>query len=126
MPIPVPIDGANPNPSFMPALRTVTAITNAFPALVTTSFAHGYITGMIGRLYIPPNFGMEQANQLLGTISVVSPTTFYISIDTTSFDPFVVPSAQPGYNYTSAQIVPVGEVTSSFQSTFENVLPPLF
>lgn len=76
-------------PVFQKAMRIITAITNAFPASVTTSFNHNYITGMIVRLNIPMGYGMQQANQLYGPIIVTGNTTFTIDIDTISMDPFV-------------------------------------
>jgi hypothetical protein len=118
------------NPVYTPAMRNILSITNDFPAVVTTTFDgvvpgdNGYLTGLIVRLIIPPNFGMTQANQLLGTITVISTSQFSITIDTTSFDPFVIPTTQPGSNYTAAQVVPVGEVNSQLTQATFNVLPP--
>lgn len=113
---------ANPTPIFKPAMRVITAITNSFPAVVTTSFAHGYIDGLIVRLDIPPLFGMQQANQLTGQIVVTGDDTFSIDIDTTLFDTFTNPSPGP-QNYTSAQAVPIGEVNELLTGAVQNVLP---
>jgi len=123
--MPIPSAGLV-NPIYMPALRDIASITQAFPALVTTTFDHGYITGNIVRLYIPKNFGMQQANKLKGSIAVQSPTSFTIAIDTTHMDAFVIPPLQPGFNYTPAQCVPIGEDTDTLKSAFVNVLTPLF
>lgn len=120
----MPLAGAYPNPIFMPAMRDIAAITNAFPAVVTTTFAHGYLTGAIVRLYIPHNFGMSQANYIKAPIVVTSSTQFSILIDTSSFDPFVIPSVQPGCNLRPAQVVPVGEETYTFDSSFMNIITP--
>ncbi len=65
---------AYPNPIFQPAMRLIAAITNANPAVVTTTFAHLYLTGLIVRLDLPPAVGMPQANGMTGTITVLSPT----------------------------------------------------
>jgi hypothetical protein len=115
-------------PVFQPAMRIISAITNANPAQITTTFAHNYITGTIVRVNIPPAIvgaakpGMPQINGLVGTISVNSPTSFLINIDTTYFDPFVVPMAT-GPGYTCSQVIPVGEVTSMLTAAVQNVLP---
>jgi len=121
----MPGTGALVHPIYMPAMREIAAITNAFPAVVTTTFDHGYISGSICRLYIPLYFGMQQANRLKGSIIVLSPTTFSISVDTTLMDPFSIPPLQPGSIWTPAQIVPIGEDTDTFDSSFENILIPL-
>src|SRR5581483_2171142 len=106
-------------PTYQPAMRIITAITNANPAVVTTSFAHNYVSLTIVRLDIPRGFGMQQANQLTGTIIVLSPTTFSISIDSTQFDAFAVPG---GANQ-QAQVVPIGEDNSILTAATVNVLP---
>lgn len=119
---------AIPFPTYQPSMRIITAITNANPAQVTTSFAHQYVTGTIVRLDIPLGFGMTQANQLFGPIAVTSPTTFSIAIDTTMFDTFVVPSSTllPSGITTplqQAQAVPFGELNGQLNAALNNVLP---
>ena len=109
-------------PTFQPAMRIISAITNGFPASVTTTFAHQYMDGLIVRLDIPVGFGMEQANQLFGAIEVTSPTTFLIPIDTTYFTPFAAPMLYP-YNRQYAQSVPFGEVNEILTQAVMNVLP---
>jgi hypothetical protein len=116
-------------PAFQRAMRNILTITNAENALVTTTFDgttpgdHQYQTGLIVRLYIPDGFGMVKANELSGTITVVNDTQFTVTIDTTNFDPFVVPSYQPGAFGTPAQVVPVGQVNSMLNQATQNVLP---
>jgi hypothetical protein len=113
---------AYPFPVYQPALRIISDITNSNPAIVTTSFNHQYINGAIVRLNIPLGFGMVQANQLYGPIIVTGNTTFTIDIDTTFFDPFMVPESYPN-SYQSAQCTPVGEINETLKSAVQNVLP---
>jgi hypothetical protein len=119
-----PLIAAYPNPQFQPAMRIITAITNGFPCIVTTSFNHNYLTGLIVRLDIPNNYGMVQANQLFGPITVLSPTTFSMPIDTTQFDAFVVPL--PAVISTLAQAVPMAEVASELYQAVRDVAPYIF
>lgn len=109
-------------PTFQLAMRIITNITNAYPASVTTSFAHNYVNGTIVRLYIPQGYGMEQANKAQGKIVVTSDTTFTIDLDTTSFEPFVVPVDFPEDSQ-YPQVVPVGEVSGTLDAATQNVLP---
>lgn len=122
------------SPTYAPAMRGIFSITNAANALITTALEtvplvggvlvpgnHGYISGTIVRLDIPPNFGMTQANQLFGTITVVSPTTFTITIDTTTFDPYVIPVVWP-YSQQLGQCVPIGEDNSMLTAAVQNIL----
>jgi hypothetical protein len=113
---------ANPTPIFQPAMRLISAITRANPAVVTTTFPNQYITGTVVRLDIPYACGMQQANQLTGAISVITPTTFAINIDTSLFDPFVSPTFTPHVN-SAAQVVPIGEVNDILTAATQNVLP---
>jgi hypothetical protein len=120
---------AIPFPSFQRAMRNILSITQDENALVTTTFDgvnpgnHQYSTGLIARLFIPNGFGMVQANELYGTVTVVNDTQFTLSIDTTSFDAFVVPAYQPGAFGTPAQVVPIGEVNNILTQATQNVLP---
>ena len=116
---------AFPNPIYQPAMRIITAITNAPMAQVTTSFDHLYLTGSIVRLDIPLGFGMQQANQQFGEIlTIPTPTTFTMSLDTTKFDAFFTPSGFPE-SAQYAQVVPFAEDNSVLTSAVQNTLPHL-
>lgn len=106
-------------PLYYPGMRIVTNITKAFPAVVTTSFAHGYKNLLIVRIDMPPQFGMQQINQQTGTITVLSPTTFSIDIDTTQMDAFSVPANWP-YSQQLAQCVPLAESNVTLQNATVN------
>lgn len=111
-------------PTYLPAMRIITSITQAKPAVVTTSFAHGYITGEIVRISVPYEhgmytWGMEQIDSKKGTILVLNSTQFSIDIDSTLFDPFVTPA--PPINQRS-YVAPIGEVNSTLRAATRNVL----
>ena len=110
----------NPTPVYMPQLLVVTAITNALPAVVTTNIPHNYLTGTIIRLWIPLEAGMQQlAEQQQWEITVLSPTTFSIPVDTTYFDVFTAPT---GPTQQCAQVFPVGEDNAMLTMASTNVL----
>lgn len=121
----MPYYSALQNPIYKPAVRDITAITNAFPLQVTTSFAHSYLTGLIVRLRIPQGFGMTELNDVQGLITVNSTTTFTMDIDSTNLDTFVIPPNNPPY-YTPAQVTPIGEDAAILSQSFVNVLTPQF
>lgn len=128
MPITTPNYYAQQFPVFQRAMRNILSITQDVNALVTTTFDgvnpgnHNYSTGLTARLYVPDGFGMTQANRLEGIVTKVNDTQFTITIDTTNFDAFVVPSYQPGAFGTPAQVVPVGEINSILTQATQNVL----
>lgn len=113
---------SNPSPTFQPAMRIVSAITNASEAAVTTTIDHDYLDGMIVRFYVPEEFGMTQISGLKGEITVTGTATFTVDIDTTKFDVFAAPSPTPTH-YTCSQVIPVGEINSTLLAATRNVLP---
>ncbi len=118
----MPIYYANPQPIFQPAMRLIASITQSSPAVVTTTFAHQYITGTVVRLDIPQACGMPQANTLTGAISVIDSTSFYIDIDTTQFQAFVIPTFE-AHVASNAMVVPIGEINETLKAATQNVLP---
>ena len=120
---------AIPFPVFQRAMRNILSITNDTQALITTTFDginpgdHQYSTGLIVRIFIPDGFGMSRLNQLYAPITVINRTQFTMPIDTTDFDPFVVPQEQPGAFYTPATVVPIGEINELLTEATQNVLP---
>lgn len=110
------------HPVYGPAMRLITVITNANPAVVTTSFPHNYVTGTIVRLDIPPADGMQQINGMTGTIVVLSPTTFAINIDSTLFDTFAIPVAPTPTTQICAMVVPIGEDNGQLTAAVQNIL----
>lgn len=120
---------ADPNPPFWPAMRLISSITRANPALVTTSFNHGYKTGLIVRLYIPEACGMSQANGFFGQITVTSLDTFTVdNLNSTNFDAFAIPilGTIPDFIDTCAQVIPIGEGVDFTDSSTYNKRTPLF
>lgn len=112
-------------PVYQPAMRVILSITNSFPAIIVTTIdginpaANDYITGTIVRLDIPTALGMVQADQKTGIVTVINSTTFSIDIDTTYFDPYVVPGLP---NRQRGQVVPIGEINSILTASTINVL----
>lgn len=109
-------------PVFQPAMRLLISITQANPAVVTVTPNHLYQTGLIVRFDIPFVNGMQQLNQQTATITVTGATTFTIPIDTTNYDPLVVPLV-PTANNSQAQCVPIGEDNSILTQAVFNALP---
>jgi len=113
----------NPNFPWLPAANTITAITNANPAVITTATDHGYSTGYNVRIVFPfpyaKSFGMIQINEQIGTITVLSDNTFSININTTGYDTFVV-----GTTLENAQVIPIGQYTNTDLDDSTQVNPP--
>ena len=82
----------------IPSSLLITAITQAFPMVITVAIGNTstevnmYIVGMAVRLFVPKSYGMFQANNLVGTIMSINGSNFNLDLDSSQFDPFVVPS----------------------------------
>lgn len=76
-----------------------------------------YIAGMLIKLTIPVNYGMWQANGLKPTITAVSGNNISVNVDSTQFDPFVVPPSgeQP------ASLAPTGSRNLQYGNTTNQV-----
>lgn len=114
---------AETDPTFQRAMRLISALTQANPAQVTTSFDHDYETGDIVRLIVPFGYGMIEADGLTGEIEVTGTDTFTIDIDTTKFSTFNIPSPVPWYRGQYPHVRPVGEISSKLTSATTNTLP---
>ena len=119
----------NQDPTFQPAMRVITAITNADPVQITTQYPHLYSNGLIVRIIVPEDDGMSQINQLTGVVTVTGDSTFTLPINTLEFDAFVIPEDpdDPGTPPPQAQIcafvVPIGEQNDLLSLATRNVLP---
>lgn len=115
---------AQQDPMFVPAMRLVNNITNGFNPTVTTSFAHGYNTGEIVRLWVPDGYGMVQVDQQFGPITVTGDDTFTIALDTTSYDTFILPDPSVSrYLPRAALVTSVGDINSTLIGATYNQLP---
>lgn len=82
----------------IPSSLLITNITQSTPMIVSvdignpTTEANTYIVGMAIRLFVPVSYGMYQANNLVGTITAINGLNFTLNLDSSLFDPFVIPS----------------------------------
>lgn len=109
----------NVDPLFYPRRRFITNITQANPAQISTSVAHGFVPGQAVRFSIPSVSGMVQLNsnqannyQTFTVNSVVDDFNFTIVADSTGFTAFTYPTS--AQEPVSPPIVsPVGEDTAN-------------
>lgn len=114
---------------FYPRRRTVTNVTKATNAQVSTSLEHSLTVGQSVRFVIPTVSGMTQLNSsssnnyLTATVvSIVDAYNFTINVDTTSFTTFTWPTiAQQPSGF--PEMVPVGEDTAVGLTANNNVFP---
>lgn len=107
--------------SFVPNRQQVSAITNANPAVVTTTEVNGYETGLYIRFFFPLDVGMNNLDGKVFKITVIDDTNFSIPIDSRFFDVF-----SPVGSVQVPEVIPVGEVSeilSMAAKNNENIIP---
>jgi len=109
----------------IPSTLEITAITNSFPMVCTVETnpliaSNVYRTGMNVILTIPYEYGMQQANNLNGTILDATETQITLDIDSRNFDTFLVPLSVT----TPAQMSPNG--SRNLQYIFNNTTQVAF
>lgn len=88
--------------------RTVTAITKANPAVVTTSVAHGFVTGET--VYLSGVTGMVEVNDTAFTLGSTTSTTFQLlGINSTGYGTFTGTATASRYTQPSEALTWTGE-----------------
>ena len=105
---------------FVPCRQDISSISRANPGVVVTTQPHGYLEGIIVRLVIPIACGMQQLAGAQVNAKIIDSTSFWIGIDTTEFDPFVVAGSQPPV------VIPMGEQALTLKNAVvnNNNIPP--
>lgn len=103
-----------------PGFLLITNITKALQMVVsiTDSTKNTYIVGQLVHLYVPPAYGMFQANELTGLITNISGTDFTLNINSKQFDTFVIPSAPQGK---PASLAPAGSRNLEYSNSTNKV-----
>ncbi len=86
-------------------VRTIESITQAYPAVLTTTEDHGYPAGCNVTFMIPPSFGMVQLNRQNIQVLAVTNNTLTLNVDTSNYTPFSYPSPLP-QAYTVPSVIP--------------------
>ena len=85
--------------------KTISAITNSNPMVVTTQFPHHYVAGMNVTFLIPSMFGMTQLNNMNAQVLSLTTNTLTINLDSTNFPVFSYPNPLPSA-YTPPSVIP--------------------
>lgn len=119
------------DPIYYPRRRLITNMSQALNMIVTMSVTHGYTVGQQVRLVVPREFGMIEANGLLGTIIAIGQAdasgitnTITLNINSSAFSAFAFPnSATAGAGVSFAEVTPVGEAAvNTVLQPFGNLL----
>ncbi len=99
--------------TYTPGVLDLSNVSKANPATVTTTENHSYVVSQEVQFFIPQQWGMRQLNTLTGyVLSVPTPTTFTVNIDTTFFDAFVTPTPPMYVVIDPAQVAAIGDANT--------------
>ena len=85
--------------------QTISAISQAYPMIVTTVADHEYPAGIMITFLIPTQFGMINLNGITAQVIAVTANTLTINLDSRGFRPFAAPSPLPSA-YTPPSVIP--------------------
>lgn len=106
----------------IPSTLIITNISRSAPMVITFTVppngANTYIIGQVVRLTVPKTYSMYQADGLTGRIVGLGVNTMSLSIDSTLFDTFSIPS---GNFETPASLSPAGSQNLQFNNTTDQV-----
>ncbi len=125
---------------FSPSQKSIASISQGRRVVITTFTDHNFLDGLIVRVVIPGvnanhpfvgivnSLGMPQMNGLEGKITVLTPTSFSLPIDSTFFDPYVM-SAFPSDEQFVGQVIPIAENAFTLTSATKNnnnIIPEIY
>jgi len=99
------------DPIFYPRRRFIADITSANPMVVTCTADHGLSVGQKVRLIVPGAYGMVEANQLQGTVTVAATNSLTLDLDSSAFTAFEFP-LPADVPFSPALVVPLGMDTA--------------
>ena len=114
---------------FVPGNKTILNIGSAGRLTALLTDIHGYSIGLIVRIVIPKQLGMQQLNNMLAKIYAVTPTLIIIPVDSRNFDPFIPNiGARSSWKFI-AQVIPVGDGGAGFEDASlnnNNIIPEIY
>ena len=114
---------------FVPGNKTILNIGSAGRLTALLTDIHGYSIGLIVRIVIPKQLGMQQLNNMLAKIYAVTPTLIIIPVDSRNFDPFIPNiGARSSWKFI-AQVIPVGDGGTGFEDASlnnNNIIPEIY
>lgn len=92
----------------IPMALLITAITQSMPMVITAILGadqvNNYVVGQLINLFIPADYGMQQANGLQPQITAINGLQFTVNVDSSNFDAFTSPTG----NQQPASFSPAG------------------
>lgn len=91
---------------------------------ITFSIPHAFVPGNLVAFSIPPEYGMTQLNGRKAFVFDITDEAIVIVLDSSDFDPFVIPSVPSNIVLDPAQAIPAGDNNSGYSAP-GGVLPSL-
>lgn len=124
--------GDFPTGIFYPYLCQIESISQGTVTTVTTAIDHAFVIGGEVTFVVPQAYGMRQISGLTGYILFIpAPDQIVVNIDSTYFNPFILPVVPPTWVLDPALVIPVGDqntgtVSPGGQTPYPNQPPGSF
>lgn len=103
---------------YTPYICNITAVTKGQKLTqLTTDVPYGFVIGNQVSFQVPKQYGMRQLDgQKAYVLTTDNATQFTVVLDSSQFDPFVVPSITPPTVIDPAQVMSVGDANSGYSA----------
>ena len=99
---------------YTPYICNITAISQGQETVVTFALPHSFVDGSLVAFSIPQAYGMRQLDGLKVYVVTTSEFAIMVTIDSTEFDPFFVPSVPSNVVLDPALAIPAGDANSGY------------
>jgi hypothetical protein len=101
---------------YTPYICDIASVSQGQTTVITTDIPHTFVIGNQVAFSIPQEWGIRQLNNLKGYVISITTDTLTVTIDSSQFDPFVVPSPPDFVVIDPAQVIPVGDANSGYSA----------
>jgi hypothetical protein len=101
---------------YVPYICNIIAVTKGQQTIVTLAIPHAFVLGSLVAFSIPQSYGMRQLDQQKGYVELFDEFSITVTIDSTTFDPFVIPTVPPTYVLDPALAIPAGDANSGYSA----------
>ncbi len=101
---------------YVPYICNISAVTPGQQTVVTFPVAHAFVLGSLVAFSIPQYYGMRQLDQRKGYVELLDEFSITVTIDSTNFDAFVIPSVPSTTVLDPALAIPAGDANSGYSA----------
>lgn len=93
-------------------VNIASVVSNGLLTTITFDVPHGFVVGSLVAYQVPKEYGMRQLNGLKTYVFDYDANSIIVVLDSSQFDPFVIPTFDPSVVLDPAQAIPAGDANS--------------